>query len=222
MAAAALNEEGEFDNGAQDARVVREEEEDTGAAGQHRLLTTDELLPSAALAASKCYRWLEEIDTDVLRTCPADPADIAPSSAADREGSSSTDACSSSGSNGSGAERENSISEGQTLGMDGKYSNLSTLGTVSVASSPSLGFTLAENDRILLEGVSGEGAGGTPPSAADASSAERVAPAEIRLIGNAGGGMREKLRRVLRAFAMYNPRVSYCQVKKGDSIVVGV
>lgn len=40
-----------------------------------------------------------------------------------------------------------------------------------------------------------------------------------RRLSVTGGGTRDKLRRVLRAFAVYNRRVSYCQVRRAAAVV---
>ena len=58
---------------------------------------------------------------------------------------------------------------------------------------------LATNPSTRVEVLSGHGGGGESGR---------------RTLTVTGGGTRDKLRRVLRAFAVYNRRVSYCQVRR--------
>lgn len=153
----------------------------------------------------KCHKWLEEIETDVLRTCPGDKsavedaADEFDTAISQKESAEVGHGAFSSHSGGSSTRVRFSITDtsfGESSG--GALVEMSPVvaaqGTSSAEGDLVRALTVSTNSRGA-EVLSGEGEGG----------------ASQKKLGS-GGGTRDKLRRVLRAFAVYNRRVSYCQV----------
>lgn len=145
----------------------------------------------------KCYKWLEEIDTDVLRTCPADATPGSYSTPApatekvtDEANISNVDRTGDGGRVVAKTEIEGKVvtdeRAGETPGLSG--------GEVRV------GMGTGESGDLRQEPSASSG------KVATGGAADRLSGTE------SGGGTRNKLRRVLRAFAVHNPRVSYCQV----------
>lgn len=150
---------------------------------------------------AKCYKWLEEIDTDVLRTCPADAKTISNEIRTPTTGTAAHDGPNTGGIVDSGP------------GIKGK-AVAGTEWLVTDASPPSwmtvLGRKKEDQEREEGRGI------GKAPSDAGGPVAEESAEDSTGMImwsgSPTGGGTRDKLRRVLRAFAVHNRRVSYCQV----------
>lgn len=121
----------------------------------------------------KCHKWLEEIETDVLRTCPGD----------ETAGEDAID------------EFNAAISQQSSTVVERNGSGGSSRVRFSIANALlSSSGAVAEGSAGVMSGEDGDGAN------------------EKRRLTLTGGGTRDKLRRVLRAFAVYNRRVSYCQV----------
>lgn len=149
--------------------------EDTGASPATTGSNPDER--GTSTPTPKCHKWLEEIETDVLRTCPGDetPGEdaIDEFNAAISQQSSTT------------AERDGSGGD-KPDGTRVRFSIASAL--------LGSGGAVVEGSAGVVSGEDGDGVN------------------EKRNLTISGGGTRDKLRRVLRAFAVYNRRVSYCQV----------
>lgn len=150
--------------------------------------------------ATKCYKWLEEIDTDVLRTCPADTIpgsnEIPPSTTRIAVHGGPTD---------------DSVDDGIGTGGKGVAGTEALAGGASPPSSTGLVPKRAEAKGEKEEGVVGEAS-----SVDGGLVAEELTEDPMETVTSSGsvsgGGTRNKLRRVLRAFAVHNRRVSYCQV----------
>lgn len=127
----------------------------------------------------KCHKWLEEIETDVLRTCPGD--DTAGEDAIDEFNAAIS--------------RQSSTAAGQD---GGSGTGDDTLSSTRSGGSTRVRFSFTDSS---FGSSSGAVVGGNEDGAN-----------EKRRLSTTGGGTRDKLRRVLRAFAVYNRRVSYCQV----------
>lgn len=190
---------------------------------------------------ARCYKWLEEIDTDVLRTCPADAVDefdrtIEATAATSRRRESlystfgTPPATKSSGDvkaasalavapilSSSCDRREGGIDEVVlSRGSDGE-------GPIHPSTPTRPLYPTEEEGGSSLGLVAGSpteaagGAGGGVGVVSSSVESEEGASLRRRELGGTmesviGGGTREKLRRVLRAFAVYNRRISYCQV----------
>lgn len=161
----------------------------------------------------QCHKWLEEIETDVLRTCPGDTSAVEDAgdefdavisqkkhAAAAPEGSEVGDGTFSSHYGGSSTRVRFSMTDTSF----GDSSSGAVVEMSPVVAAQGAAYTEGEVVPALVVSpnssgarvLSGEGAGGA---------------SRKKLVGT-GGGTRDKLRRVLRAFAVYNRRVSYCQV----------
>lgn len=201
-------------------KSISEEEERDGRVSPLMRAKHDQLQASAAPHAEsgskeanetpptipKCHKWLEEIETDVLRTCPGDKSAV-------EDAAEEFDAAISQNSSAAAAAEGTEVGDGASssttrvrFSVTGTPFGDSSSGAV-VEMSPFAapqGATSAEGEVVpTLEVLSGGGEGG----------------ASRRKLGSTGGGTRDKLRRVLRAFAVYNRRVSYCQVcAKGTSM----
>eukprot|EP00903_Cladosiphon_okamuranus_P015270 g14111.t1 len=152
----------------------------------------------------KCHKWLEEIETDVLRTCPGDKSAVEDAAdefdaAISKDSVEIGDGAFSSHSGGSSTRVRFSITDmafGDSSG--GAVVEMSPVVAAQGAAS-------AEGDLVPPIAVS------TNSSGAEVLSGEGEGGASGKKLGSTGGGTRDKLRRVLRAFAVYNRRVSYCQ-----------
>ncbi len=168
----------------------------------------------------KCHKWLEEIETDVLRTCPDDESAVKDAAAEFDTAISQRNVAAAARERDAAETGDSSPSDagGPTTGgvrfaipdtsrgsSDDDLSGAVELSPVAAGEGsarkegeavPSEA-TVATNPRSGAEVLSGPGGGG-----------ERAK----RMLSVTGGGTRDKLRRVLRAFAVYNRRVSYCQV----------
>lgn len=192
---------------------------------------------------ARCYKWLEEIDTDVLRTCPADAVDefdrtIEATAATSRRRESlystfgtppatklSDDVEAASALIAVTPTMLSSSCDRRKRGIDGVVISSGREGEGPLhPSTPTrpLYPTEEEGGSSLglvagwpTEAAGGAGGGvGVVPSSVES---EEGASLRRRELGRTmesviGGGTREKLRRVLRAFAVYNRRISYCQV----------
>lgn len=162
----------------------------------------------------KCHKWLEEIETDVLRTCPGDEsaaedaADELDDAASSQKNSAEIDNGSHSGGSSTRVRfciTDTSLGDsmsgavGPVDGSSGAVVEMSPVAAGQGAAS-----TEGEVAPALVVGRNSSGAG--------VLSGGGEGGASGRKLGNTGGGTRDKLRRVLRAFAVYNRRVSYCQV----------
>lgn len=186
-------------------------------------------------------KWLEEIETDVLRTCPADDASD------DLDGDVSADVVNSSDDinfptedvadpsddvadrsfdimdflDGKGSDGR---TEGRTLrsALKTLFGNNSSSCSSTSNSTNSMGATgaepLASADNTLTQPFEEE-IGSVNSGRMSISRSLRLSISVRRRISMIAitGGVREKLRRVLRAFAVHNRRVSYCQVRDGLS-----
>lgn len=194
---------------------ISEEEERDGRSSPLMRARFDQLQVSAAPHAQtgsagdngappsipKCHKWLEEIETDVLRTCPGDKSAV-------EDAADEFDAALS---------QEDSAEVG-----DGAFSSSTRVrfSMTDTSFGDSSGGAVVEMSPVVAaQGVaSTEGdlvpalAVGPNSSGAEVLSGEGEGGLSGKKLGNTGGGTRDKLRRVLRAFAVYNRRVSYCQV----------
>lgn len=180
-------------------------------------------------ATPKYHKWLDEIETDVLRTCPDDDtntsvddavkefdsaiskqisARAAPGSREIGDSTFDTSAVS-----GSSRVRFREVSFGSTSGAVDSVDDSNTAVVEDAASAaPGEGAVSVEEVKEAVRrpsalAVSPGGATGVP------AGSDGVGARGKRRFSVAGGGTRDKLRRVLRAFAVYNRRVSYCQVR---------
>lgn len=199
-----------------------------------------------SIAPPNSHKWLEEIDTDVLRTCPDDaaparypePPPVTASSEEKSPGGTGSLRPGPTSSNKAGAAGEGSGGDAG-VGEAPKHGKLEHPQD-SRKPRPLLdvgrGFlgqkAAGEGSKAKAPAGDGEGAAvGEGGVAADASpgggdSGERGGVSAPGTDGDedsstwrvSWGGTREKLRRVLRAFAVYNRRVSYCQVSSGAGV----
>lgn len=240
----------------------------------------DNVEPSSA---PRSYKWLKEIETDVLRTCPADAVGEfdgiiwrnSTSTITDRDSSPrrtpstspiKNNGSSLSGSGGSGGGspgsrggprkiRSSIALRGNLFGPDisrndggggagggGRGDGISGGGGSKSSARGERRKATQQTPRDSSVGIgpaketvgsAGEGRVGAAVEAQAGSGEAEAAAGGVEGNGNipeafwegggeevvsrrfsvAGGGTREKLRRVLRAFAVYNRRVSYCQVR---------
>lgn len=186
----------------------RQDEDDLGDCDLPEILGTPQAAAETGAGdsteqgpARRSSKWLEEIETDVLRTCPADAVEefdgaIFRNSAADVTSSSSREETGIGYSGIGGIVTEDSRAGNGSNAISGA-DDFGTGTTPSLLTTGTEEGTLSEDVATAAAAVATEGVnGGTTVSAT-------------------GGGMRNKLRRVLRAFAVYNRRVSYCQVGVG-------
>lgn len=185
-------------------------------------------------------KWLEEIETDVLRTCPADDASD------DSDGDVSADVVNTSDDitfptedvafptedvadrsfdimdflDGKGSDGR---AEGRTLrsalktlfGNNSSTSNsTNSLGVTGAEPLASTGNTLTQPFEEEIGSVNSGNMSISRSLRLSINMRRRISMITIT------GGVREKLRRVLRAFAVHNRRVSYCQVRGGLGIKV--
>lgn len=154
----------------------------------------------------KSYKWLDEIETDVLRTCPPDAVEdfdraFSRSPTGVRDGVDGVHDGVSASRTPRDTRKKGTTISGDSNGMENGGAPVSGRDEhFNEATSPSsrdVGFGGDEDKggqrAALFKGQSGSSRTG-------------------RRLSLTGGGTREKLRRVLRAFAVYNRRVSYCQV----------
>ena len=165
----------------------------------------------------KCHKWLEEIETDVLRTCPGDKSPVEDAvdefdaaisqqdpAAAAPEGTEVGDGAFSSHPGGSSARVRFSITD--TSFGDSSSGAVVEMSPVAPVAAATAGAAATEGGVVPALAVSLNSSG------AEALSGEGKGGASGKKLASTGGGTRDKLRRVLRAFAVYNRRVSYCQV----------
>jgi len=174
----------------------------------------------------KCHKWLDEIDTDVLRTCPDDNSAVEDAAAEFDTAISQRHAAS--------ATRERDTSEagdkspsdagGPTTGV-----RFAIPDTSRGSSDDDLSGAVELSPVAAGEGSAQKGGGATASEAmlviSSSSGVDVLAGPDgggergKRTLSVTGGGTRDKLRRVLRAFAVYNRRVSYCQVRRCAAVV---
>lgn len=184
----------------------------------------EDMLP----ATPKFHKWLEEIETDVLRTCPDDDIYASADDAVKEFDSALSNQISASAApvarevgdstsdtpiaSGSSRVRFGDTSFGSFGGADYSVDNSDTAAVEGTASTnPSEGAVSVQEKEVVPE----QSAVAASPVRAAGVSAGSDGPRgrDKKRFSVAGGGTRDKLRRVLRAFAVYNRRVSYCQVR---------
>lgn len=163
--------------------------EDTGAPLGTTGTSTDE--HGTSTPTPKCHKWLEEIETDVLRTCPGDKT----------TGEDAID------------EFDDAISQQSSTAAERDDDRGNKLNSTPGVGSTRVRFSLTSS-RSGSSGAVVEGSGMAPPPGVILGEDLDGANGQRKLTST-GGGTRDKLRRVLRAFAVYNRRVSYCQVCTG-------
>ncbi|CAN0414745.1 unnamed protein product [Pylaiella littoralis] len=159
--------------------------EDTGAPLGTTGTSTDEY--GTSTPTPKCHKWLEEIETDVLRTCPGDKT----------TGEDAID------------EFDDAISQQSSTAAERDDDRGNKLNSTPGVGSTRVRFSLTSS-RSGSSGAVVEGSGMAPPTGVILGEDLDGANGQRKLTST-GGGTRDKLRRVLRAFAVYNRRVSYCQ-----------
>ncbi|CBJ30656.1 conserved unknown protein [Ectocarpus siliculosus] len=167
----------------------------------------------------RCHKWLEEIETDVLRTCPGD--DAAGEDAVnefDSVLSKNTAAAAASdggeiGDTGTPPANESSrVRFSVSFSSFGSSNSSSTVKAVANRSSGAVAEDLGSDGRRSSTAPV-QGRDSAPTEGEEVVAGGRGGSGAIvrNKFSATGGGMRDKLRRVLRAFAVYNRRVSYCQ-----------
>lgn len=199
------------------------EEEDSTQTGQDTSSESAQGLDS--MPPSQGYKWLEEIDTDVLRTCPEDATPtlqqtlvnkgiesiIDSTKLMDLKVTAARRASVSSADDNDAEQNEKMVHEEQTE-KPAEERNV----RVMTHSTKSVEFPQVPTEEEASSYKDEEVVGFTTSDANTPSASTKSGtgvPTELaKGVGN-GGGTREKLRRVLRAYAVYNRRVSYCQVR---------
>lgn len=170
----------------------------------------------------RCHKWLEEIETDVLRTCPGD--DAAGEDAVNEFDSvlSKNTAAAAAASDGgkigdTGTPPANESSRVRfSVGFSSFGSSSSSISAVKTVGNRSSGAVAEDlgSDGRKSSTAPVQGRDSAPTEGEEVVAGGRGGSGAIvrNKFSATGGGMRDKLRRVLRAFAVYNRRVSYCQV----------
>eukprot|EP00752_Nemacystus_decipiens_P002242 g2125.t1 len=205
---------------AKEMQSLSEEEERDGRSSPMVRVKCDHLQGSAApnpqtgsteyddtqTPTPKCHKWLEEIETDVLRTCPDDKSAV-------KDAADEFDAAISqkTGAKVGGDGAFNSHLGGNSARV--RFSIIDTsFGDSSGGAVVEMSPVVAAHETASTEGGLVPSLAGTPNnSEAEMRSGEGDGGESGNKIASTGGGTRDKLRRVLRAFAVYNRRVSYCQ-----------
>ncbi|CAN0009708.1 unnamed protein product [Ectocarpus fasciculatus] len=164
------------------------------------------------------HKWLEEIETDVLRTCPGD--DAAGEDAVNEFDSalSKNTAAASDGGEMGDTGTPPPANESSRVRFSVSFSSFgSSSSTVKAVGNSSSSGAVAEDlgsdGRKPSTAPGGQGRNSAPTEGEEIVAGVRGGSGAIvrNKFSATGGGMRDKLRRVLRAFAVYNRRVSYCQ-----------
>lgn len=168
----------------------------------------------------RCHKWLEEIETDVLRTCPGDKSAV--EDAADEFDAAISRKGAAAGAPGGGGAEVGDGAFGSHPGGGGGGSARVRFSITDTSFGDSSGGAVVEMSPVAaFQGAAASAEGGVVPALAvsangsgvEAPSGEGVGGASGKKLASTGGGTRDKLRRMLRAFAVYNRRVSYCQVR---------
>lgn len=168
----------------------------------------------------RCHKWLEEIETDVLRTCPGD--DAAGEDAVNEFDSALSKNAAAAAAASDGGEIDDtgtppaneSRSRGRFSVSFSSFGGSSTVKAVGNSGGGAVAEDLGSDGRKTSTAPGGQGRDSAPTEGEEMVAGVRGGSGAIvrSKFSATGGGMRDKLRRVLRAFAVYNRRVSYCQV----------
>ncbi|CAN0070097.1 unnamed protein product, partial [Discosporangium mesarthrocarpum] len=174
------------------------------------------IIDGTPVALRQRWTWIQDIETDLLRTCPSDdevedplspsevPCDDCPEPGSERPGAEVTPRLGDTAEVGVGAGRSKGRSS--TISRCGKHATADGSALPQLVAGPGSHGIWRDDSESEMEGEgSRKGVTGTEAVAA------RSPGVGESMRDRCGGKTRDKLRRVLRAFAMHNRRVSYCQ-----------